>query len=66
MREIFWIEKIIILITVAIMFVFCFWQEYDEKKRDLKRAGHNDIPISLETSILIWGLFFSTVALLFL
>jgi len=66
MREIFWIEKIIILITVATMFVFCFWQEYDEKKRDLKRAGHNDIPISLETSILIWGLFFSTVALLFL
>jgi hypothetical protein len=28
------LEKLIVLITITAMFVFCFWQEYDEKKRE--------------------------------
>ncbi|GAI51762.1 unnamed protein product, partial [marine sediment metagenome] len=34
MKEIFWIEKFILICVVATVFLFCFWQEYDEKKRD--------------------------------
>jgi len=54
------IEKFILFLIVATIFVFCFWQEYDEKKR----AGHFNNIISLETSILIWGLIFGIGVLL--
>jgi len=32
--EIFFIEQKIILAIVITIFIFCFWQEYDEKKRE--------------------------------
>jgi len=64
MREIFWIEKFILFLIIITVFVFCFWQEYDEKKRDLKRSGHPNDIISLETSILVWALFFGIVVVL--
>lgn len=33
MRAIFHIEQFIILLIVATSFGFCFWQEWDEKRR---------------------------------
>jgi len=37
LTQIIWIEKFILIAVVGTMFVFCFWQEYDEKKRDNKK-----------------------------
>lgn len=34
-RQIDLIEKFIIFCIVATMFLFCFWQEWDEKKRGI-------------------------------
>lgn len=33
MKEIDLIEKFIIFMIVAASFLFCFWQEFDEKKK---------------------------------